>query len=624
MLQGEVKLHAQAGVTEIPANEGRTDLPVLVRVVAPSKQQRAPIDLVALLDTGDSMKLKAKDPHWTRMDLVVAAMELVVRRLGAADRLAIVPFNAGGNARKMTPFTYMDQVGQNNAVQFLNKPRALGGYTNFQQAFYWAVNRYLDARSGDEKATRPGFILLVSSGDDKSGIGGRHVDTGGYPVHAFEICGGQTPGKPQVMLHVARETRGTYHPVDDTVKSLALALGTFVGGITSVVAVNAKVDFAVPDGVRITKIESGSYGSEWSKGTEGHVDVGVLYGKDEKKFVVHLSVQQLTDPTKGVDKQPLLTATGTYNKPSRREPDFMKQAEVTVKRTPPPPASGTTAPPAPPATAVHIQQVVAVQIVEIHVAAVLQEVVKAHNKDDGGDAAPNPKLIAQELHDKWHSSKADEKLQHIHEDHVKTGDVHVTEMVKLLKEHGHVGVLYAHAWLASHATQQMATFAVSSVLVKHWFHSEYMALVAGDLAYHAASMAAPPAAAADDPCKCVDFDRIDHRLELWSKVKREVPEFFQPSEDAESHHLTAVIREASLDAINRAMHQDMYLVLLYYIFVYCYFIHHAASSDRHIFYYFMYMMLICLIALQGRRPCEQPQAMLLRRQAVAVVVQAAA
>lgn len=35
---------------------------------------------------------------------------------------------------------------------------------------------------------------------------------------------------------------------------------------------------------------------------------------------------------------------------------------------------------------------------------------------------------------------------------------------------------------------------------------------------------------------------------------------FQPSEDAESHHLTAVFREASLDAINRAMHHDMYLV----------------------------------------------------------------
>ncbi|CAL4982351.1 unnamed protein product [Urochloa decumbens] len=553
-----VTLNAHAGVTEIPANVGRPDVPVLVHLVAPPNSERASIDLVALLDVSGSMAWRAKDPHWSRLALVQAAMELAMRRLGAADRLAIVPFNGGVVHRAATGLICMDQRGHSQALNAVLRLRA-GGDTKFLPALDWAA-RLLAARSREEKADRPAFVFLLSDGQDGSGVVRRHVDVGGYPVHTFGMC--QTCN-PQAMLHVARETQGTYHPIDDSVQSVALALGSFVGGITSVVAVNAKVDFAVPDGVRITKIESGSYGSEWSKGTEGHVDVGVLYGKDEKKFVVHLSVQQLTDPTKGVDKQPLLTATGTYNKPSRREPDFMKQAEVTVKRTPPPPASGTTAPPAPPATAVHIQQVVAVQIVEIHVAAVLQEVVKAHNKDDGGDAAPNPKLIAQELHDKWHSSKADEKLQHIHKDHVKTGDVHVTEMVKLLKEHGHVGVLYAHAWLASHATQQMATFAVSSVLVKHWFHSEYMALVAGDLAYHAASMAAPPAAAADDPCKCVDFDRIDHRLELWSRVKREVPEFFQPSEDAESHHLTAVIREASLDAINRAMHQDMYLAVVH-------------------------------------------------------------
>ncbi|CAN6380688.1 unnamed protein product [Urochloa humidicola] len=121
-----------------------------------------------------------------------------------------------------------------------------------------------------------------------------------------------------------------------------------------------------------------------------------------------------------------------------------------------------------------------------------------------------------------------------------------------------------HSWLAFQWTQQTTTFAYSS-MVKTWEHKDYRKLVAADLSYHASSMEPHPhgGAGADDPCKCVDFDRIDHRLELWSKVKREVPEFFQPSEDAESHHLTAVIREASLDAINRAMHQDMYLAVVH-------------------------------------------------------------
>lgn len=67
-------------------------------------------------------------------------------------------------------------------------------------------------------------------------------------------------------------------------------------------------------------------------------------------------------------------------------------------------------------------------------------------------------------------------------------------------------------------------------------------------------------ATADCGCVVGLQDRIDRRLELWSNLKREAPLMFQPSEDAESHHLTAVFREASLDAINRAMHHDMYLV----------------------------------------------------------------
>uniref|UniRef100_A0A0D9WX19 Uncharacterized protein n=1 Tax=Leersia perrieri TaxID=77586 RepID=A0A0D9WX19_9ORYZ len=59
---------------------------------------------------------------------------------------------------------------------------------------------------------------------------------------------------------------------------------------------------------------------------------------------------------------------------------------------------------------------------------------------------------------------------------------------------------------------------------------------------------------------------IGQRLEMWSKVRREVPLMYQPlSEDEDHHHgqVTAVFREASLEAIDRAMHRDMYLAVVH-------------------------------------------------------------
>lgn len=241
------------GEEQIPADQARKDLPVLVKVVAPPKKERAPIDLVALLDVSGSMAWKAKDPNWTRLQLVSAAMQLAMRRLGAADRLAVVPFNH--DVARPTALMRMDNRGQVDAQQKVIHLRA-GGDTKFLPALNYA-KRLLDARSDEEKKTRPGFVFLLSDGEDRSGILHRHVDVG-YPVHTFGMC---QRCSPQAMLHVARQTKGTFHPIDDDVRNVALALGNFVGGSTSVVAVNTRVSFKVPDGsaVRITSIDSGAY-----------------------------------------------------------------------------------------------------------------------------------------------------------------------------------------------------------------------------------------------------------------------------------------------------------------------------------------------------------------------------
>jgi hypothetical protein len=138
------------------------------------------------------------------------------------------------------------------------------------------------------------------------------------------------------------------------------------------------------------------------------------------------------------------------------------------------------------------------------------------------------------------------------------------------------GLAYVSSWVSSHQMQR-ATAMGSPEKVVAEFMTPAMVIMVEEARKLPPPPPPPPAAAEaarERPGGCDGGDDIHHvirqRLELWSKVRREVPLMYQPSPEQEDVQLTAVFREASLEAIDRAMHHDIYLVRTftryYYLF----------------------------------------------------------
>ncbi|XP_015697745.2 uncharacterized protein LOC102720002 [Oryza brachyantha] len=562
-LSGKVTLRGEPKEKAIPSNEERKEWPVLVHVVAPAKMERFPIDLVAVLDVSGSMSKATSRHGWTRLHLVKAAMQIVTKKLGAGDRLAVVPFNR--DVVGATPLREMTTKGREEASAKVDSLRA-GGETRFLPALKHASG-LLDGRPAGDRQYRPGFIFLLSDGQD-NGVLGNLAGVRRYPTHTFGMC--QSRCNPKSMVHIASQTKGSYHPVNDDLSNVTQALAVFLSGITSAVAVNARVDLHVPDnsGVLIKKIDSGAYEGtiENANGkSKGSVTFGVFSSQEEKKFIVYLHVPKLENVQATTAPQPLLTVSGEYSTPAGgRKVEKMNESKIQVERH----APATTKPAAGDhhVTASAWSEAVMVEIVRIKVVSIVEEVLKNHEQQE----EPDQKQMAKELREKWESfiketpagKDAAERLKE------KLPKHHFDEVHASLVQEEYDGVLYLYSWLASHKTQQATTMAASSsATVAGWFRQQYMQQMAADAVFDACGIRPGVDIELDATgcgCGCaVDMDRIDRRLELWSSLKRDAPLMFQPSEDAKSHHLTAVFCEASLDAINRAMHHDMYLAVVH-------------------------------------------------------------
>nr|BBF89371.1 hypothetical protein [Oryza barthii] len=133
------------------------------------------------------------------------------------------------------------------------------------------------------------------------------------------------------------------------------------------------------------------------------------------------------------------------------------------------------------------------------------------------------------------------------------------------------GLAYVSSWVSSHQMQRATALGSPEKVV-----AEFMTPAMVIMVEEARKLPPPPppAAAAAEAARerpggggCDGGDDLHYvirqRLELWSKVRREAPLMYQPSPEQEDVQLTAVFREASLEAIDRAMHHDIYLAVVH-------------------------------------------------------------
>ncbi|CAL4983343.1 unnamed protein product [Urochloa decumbens] len=517
--------------------------------------------------------------HPTRLSMAKAAVLLFKNHLGQGDRLAIVPFNTD-----VVDPTGLIEMNYNGKLLLHHRLMGLraGGDERFLPALKFASD-LLRGRK-DEDAYRPGFIFFISDGEDRSvldpqALQAAHVSAD-YPVHTMGLW---NKCNPESMHHIAKQTGGIFHPVNEDPSNIARVVGNFLAGILSVAAVKTNIDVHVTwaddgdeDDVKITKIESGSYPSDiLHGGKSGKIHAGVLYAGEEKKFVVHLNIPaMLIVGAPETTEQHVLALSGRYSKPTWSESMSMDTKKVGVTRfgrrgpvSPPPPTTTILLPPT-----TYIQLLIA-EIVRIEVVHIVATVLDKHK-----DADHQNKVISMELETAWNrfKSSSDHGSKVLQE--LAAGSTEWQQYAKqVVEQHGddvnamqasliwekHFGMQYVHAWLASHQAQRATTtVAAGAVTASSWSQLKYMEQTLLEVdAMSSSSLVEKEMNPCN--CKCVDLDRIDQRLEVWSRVKRDLPLLFQPSEDPDSHHLTVVFQEQSREAINRAMHHDMYLAMVH-------------------------------------------------------------
>lgn len=297
----------------VAASESVSLFTVLVGLKAPSlsddarSSQRAPIDIVTVLDVSGSMQ-------GTKLDLLKRAVHFVIDNLGVSDRLSIVSFS--DQARRMLPLRRMTEDGREDAKRAVDSLIACGG-TNIVEGLKKGAQVLGDRRHKNPVTS----IIFLSDGNDtynnrssfQTFPSSRHApeylhllpasifpknrgpDEAGQletiPVHSFGFGSDHDP----ITMHAISDASGGTFSFIESYEMVQDAFASCIGGLLSVVAQELHLTVrSASHGVEIKSIPSGRYVSEISnQGSEGLVNAGDLYADEEKEFLINLSVPAL-------------------------------------------------------------------------------------------------------------------------------------------------------------------------------------------------------------------------------------------------------------------------------------------------------------------------------------------
>ncbi|KAF0897389.1 hypothetical protein E2562_036778 [Oryza meyeriana var. granulata] len=531
----KVQLSAFPRVDAIPRRECHARLPVLVRVTVPATAaavRRAPVDLVTLLDISCRGGAPAR-----RLNLLRNAMDLVIERLGADDRLAIVPFHS--SVVDATGLLEMSVEGRSVASRKVQSLAVAGG-TKLFPALNIAVE-ILEGRHWEEKGGRVGVVILISDGDDRTIF--REAIHPRYPVHAFGFRGAHDA---RAVHYVADHTSGVYGVLNDEHDRLTDAFEACVRRVTSVVAVDAQVDLTCGAYSRasLLAVESGRYRSHVDESRRsGFIYAGALSAGDVKNFLVYVDVDREADGNNDVTE--LLTVHGAYLDAGRRkETVHLDERMAVVQRRDKIP---------------DVSRDVAAELVRVGTIKMVAAVLDMF-KDKGSSLAG---AAATELREGWCRVKASEDARAAGAASLAVLEREIDEMeARLLRC---TGLSHMLSWLTRHKLQLHAAAPARAPAPPS---SSNVAAVEANASAGGEGHGKEVAVVAGTKRKCVEMDMIEERLAYWSKVKHDLPLMFPDHAAAAGttstgDHVAAVFRDASLETINRAMFHDVYLAVLH-------------------------------------------------------------
>ncbi|GJN09123.1 hypothetical protein PR202_ga27101 [Eleusine coracana subsp. coracana] len=295
--------------TEYPAiarGASHESFAALVHVMAPGMitteegddgAQRAPLDLVTVLDVSGSMAFE-------KLALLKQAMGFVVDNLGPGDRLSVVSFSS--TARRVTRLLRMSDAGKGLAKSAVEALVARGG-TNIADGLRVAAKVLGERRHRNAVAS----VILLSDGQDNHTMAATRPLAGAAsaapnyealvpasftttdgewaaPVHTF---GFGSDHDAAAMHVVAEATGGTFSFIENEAV-VQDAFAQCIGGLLTVVVQDARVAVECVDpGVRVVSVRSGRYESRVEDdGRAASVRVGELYADEERRFLLFLAV----------------------------------------------------------------------------------------------------------------------------------------------------------------------------------------------------------------------------------------------------------------------------------------------------------------------------------------------
>ncbi|XP_056698855.1 E3 ubiquitin-protein ligase WAV3-like [Spinacia oleracea] len=292
---------------EYPAlgkSEQSNSFAVLVGIQAPPlspeasdrSTDRAPIDLIAVLDVSGSMT-------GNKITLLKKAMVFVINNLGPTDRLSIITFST--KARRVTPLWRMTDTRKNDSIHAVNSI-VVEEATNIIAGLKMAV-QVLDQRreknpvssilllsDGQDNENEPGkhFLRLlpycIRSNDTDSSNSAHHQTDAVIPVHTF---GFGSDHDATTMHAIADISRGTFSYIE-SIRIIQDAFAQCIGGLLSVVAQQLEIQVETASvKVRIQCIPSGKHRNNIGYSKEhGVIYLDNVYAEEVKQFLVYLSV----------------------------------------------------------------------------------------------------------------------------------------------------------------------------------------------------------------------------------------------------------------------------------------------------------------------------------------------
>jgi Mg-chelatase subunit ChlD len=261
------------------------DLYLMASLKAPlmesKEQERAPIDIVCVIDTSGSMS-------GDKIGLVRASLQFLVEQLKPNDRLSIVTF--ASNVTTQLPFVDM-ATGRSRAQNVVSQLRASGG--TFLSGGLFAGFDELDARTTPSEVSS---LLIFTDGQATNGIKNptelatqieKRIQQAGRAISTFSFGFGRDHDAT-LMRSIAEAGNGMYYYLENN-DTIAGSFGDCLGGLLSVAAQNIKLRIEPCSGVTLKTIHS-AYKKVTDTAQCVELSIGDLYSEEQKDIVLEVVV----------------------------------------------------------------------------------------------------------------------------------------------------------------------------------------------------------------------------------------------------------------------------------------------------------------------------------------------